>query len=1856
MLRWLRGWSRARKAIGSTAVIAVAAGVPLTVAALYHGFPVSDVDLTQRDVWVTNSQQELAGRLNRQIDELDASVQATTASMDVVQSGRDVFLINRTAHTLERIDPAYTTLGQRADLPKNAEVALGGSTLAIVDPSNGALWSIDVSNQLSFDPATRHPDIKLGAGGHATVTPTGVVVATSPKNHEIVTVPRPGARPTTAGADIPVDNQISSVGEKAVVLEPGAKKLLVVGGPTVELPAPALKLQQASAAHGYAVLEGRDELMEVPLGGGTVTRIMAGIPDSSSGNGAIAPVWVDGCAHGAWGASQRYLLACDGRQPQKATIHQKTSGDELAFRVNGHVVALNNLDTGNVWVMADSLHLVDNWDEVTPPKEQQNDQIDKTKSSVESFEDTLAKRTNVNHPPTATPDTFGVRAGRTTVLPVLDNDTDPDGDVLVITDFTAIPDSLGHLDPIDGGRALQFTPAADAAGSASFRYTVSDGRPNGTADTTVDVHVVPPDRNSAPVSHRKAAVSVEDGQTITYNVLQDFRDPDGDDILLQNAAPASQDQVRFTPDGTLTFQSTSGQVGLKTVNFTVSDGRASTTGQLTVAVKPAGSLDPVGTPDFGQGFAGDTIKISPLQNDTSPSGQPLQLLGVKDVPGGATVTPNLDQGTVDVTSSRPGTVYFEYELGAGPSTSVGIVRADFAQRPQDAIPPVAVTDTAYLRQGQSSEVSVLDNDVSPTGKVLAVQSIDTSALDPGVKVEVLNNTIVRISDSASLTTQTQFTYTVSDGDASAVAGVTIVPVPPVVDRQPPIAVDDHATVRAGDIATVDVLDNDSSPDQAQLTLQPRLVDTHAAGDGVVFVSGDTLRYQAPKKPGVYSVVYRVADQYGEAADATVDLTVTAPDVKGDRAPVPDPQTARTFAGAKVRIDVPLNGIDPDGDSVTLVGYTSAPQLGRIVESASDHFTYEAYPTSAGTDSFRYSVQDALGKTAVGEVRIGVIPRAAESQPPNAVDDTVSVRPGKTIAVQPLLNDSDPNGYPITLEKKLTHIDKHLKAHTEGARVLIVAPKTQGSYNVGYRITNGQGGEDDAFIIVRVDKKAPLQPPTAEDRYISSEDLGKKAQYTVDVSRLIQNPNGENDVLKVSTVGPNAGLADVAGQRVTVHAQDHRVAIAYRVVDPDDPKLSAEAFIIVPPRVGSDYSPPPYLKPGTHPVVPQDGSKQWDLKDILVVPSGNPVTLAHPDQVAATGSDGSKLVVDKNTLRYAPRKGFRGQTAITFQVTDGPTATQPTGRVTLITMPLTVGNPDQSDVAPSFTAMTVQIEAGEPAREVDLRAATAHPNRSVVSQFRYGALTGGTDFIHGDLSGATLSVSSPLGTRVGTTADLHFTIAFRSFTVPGTVHVVTVPSTRPRAQAIEDDVKAQRAKATAPIDVLANDYNPFADQGKPLQLTRATVDNSAQTSAAVSFTPDGHVTVRPDASFIGVVSITYTVRDATGDASRDVTGRLLVTVRDVPSQIQPAPNVLSEKDHEVTIEWKIPATNGEPLLDYTIRWIGSDGGKSGEESVGTGSTRATVTGLVNGGHYQFTVFARNILGDGTPSAQSTVAIPFGTPTPPTTVTATPTNDGSGHVKLTWSGATGNGRDITTYTWRSNSGATGQSTTTSATARLAVGSNYTFTVTATNKGGLTSKPSVASKAAMPGVGAPSSPRLKTGADGDKTITATWGAATTYGTPVTYHVIINGDDKGVHSSGWQFNGNFGSNYTMVVRAVAGGSTHDSAKSNTVSPSDKKPAAQTVKGPEYNGYSGCPVNCYKVKVNYQDFPSGTYTLVIWDRDAGQSSGHSESPSFSAHMSGSGSVVLDYTFGTVGEHDEIWVHISGNGINMDATHSGAWG
>ncbi|GMA91721.1 hypothetical protein [Homoserinibacter gongjuensis] len=118
-------WRARRKTIASATVIALIAGGTLTVAALHPGFPVSDVDLTSRDVWVTNGSELLGGRLNKQIDELNGSITTASPASDLLQHGDAVFVVDPDNDRLESVDPATTSITSSVDLPPDAEVAYG---------------------------------------------------------------------------------------------------------------------------------------------------------------------------------------------------------------------------------------------------------------------------------------------------------------------------------------------------------------------------------------------------------------------------------------------------------------------------------------------------------------------------------------------------------------------------------------------------------------------------------------------------------------------------------------------------------------------------------------------------------------------------------------------------------------------------------------------------------------------------------------------------------------------------------------------------------------------------------------------------------------------------------------------------------------------------------------------------------------------------------------------------------------------------------------------------------------------------------------------------------------------------------------------------------------------------------------------------------------------------------------------------------------------------------------------------------------------------------------------------------------------------------------------------------------------------------------------------------------------------------------------------------------------------------------------------------------------------------------------------------------------------------------------------
>ena len=128
------------------------------------------------------------------------------------------------------------------------------------------------------------------------------------------------------------------------------------------------------------------------------------------------------------------------------------ASNQLVFRTNRTRIVLNDISSGSVWLPEENMVLMDDWDEVEKQLAEKEDQEDSPEQTDQIAD---PHRNEQNTPPDAVDDSFGVRPGRTTTLPVLQNDSDADGDVLTAT-ATTTP-SLGSVAATRGGRALQVT-------------------------------------------------------------------------------------------------------------------------------------------------------------------------------------------------------------------------------------------------------------------------------------------------------------------------------------------------------------------------------------------------------------------------------------------------------------------------------------------------------------------------------------------------------------------------------------------------------------------------------------------------------------------------------------------------------------------------------------------------------------------------------------------------------------------------------------------------------------------------------------------------------------------------------------------------------------------------------------------------------------------------------------------------------------------------------------------------------------------------------------------------------------------------------------------------------------------------------------------------------------------------------------------------------------------------------------------------------------------------------------------------------------------------------------------------------
>ncbi|MFC2078130.1 Ig-like domain-containing protein, partial [Candidatus Bipolaricaulota bacterium] len=523
-------------------------------------------------------------------------------------------------------------------------------------------------------------------------------------------------------------------------------------------------------------------------------------------------------------------------------------------------------------------------------------------------------------PPVALDDTGQVLEDGLTTIDVVDNDSDPDGNLDPTSVVVTSPPAHGtySVDPVTG--EIDYEPNENYNGPDTLVYEICDT--NGACDlATVTINVLAVD--DPPVALDDTS-SVAEDSSVEINVVGNDSDPDGDlDItsvsVLTDPAHGTVTVDPFT--GAITYEPDPNFNGQDTFTYEICDSQGvCDTATVTVNVAPVDDL-PVAVPQdlttpedtalaiglIGSDADGDTLTYNILSGPTNGT-----ISGFDPATGALIYTPNEDYNGPDS---------FVFEVCDPHPNECGTATVTIEVLPIDD-PPVANDDTTQVSEDGSVVINVPGNDSDPDGN-LDLTSVDivSGPTNGTITIDPITGEITYEPDENFEGTDT-FTYEICDTDGACDTAEVTVTVNPVAD--PPVAEDDAAVTPEDTPVEIPVVANDTDAD-SQIDPTTVVILTQPA-HGTVSVDPDTgvVTYEpAPNFDGPDTFVYQVCNIEGACDVARVDIVVS---------PLNDPPVAACLetvvvAGTTTRIE--LQSSDPDGDAVTY-RILEGPEHGSIV--------------------------------------------------------------------------------------------------------------------------------------------------------------------------------------------------------------------------------------------------------------------------------------------------------------------------------------------------------------------------------------------------------------------------------------------------------------------------------------------------------------------------------------------------------------------------------------------------------------------------------------------------------------------------------------------------------------------------------------------------------------------------------------------------------------------------------------------------------------------------------------------------------------------------------------------------------------
>ena len=657
---------------------------------------------------------------------------------------------------------------------------------------------------------------------------------------------------------------------------------------------------------------------------------------------------------------------------------------------------------------------------------------------------------DVNVPPVLQDDTASTDEGKAVTIDVLANDTDADEDLLSIVSFSN--PANGNVNQLDG--KLVYTPKSGFSGEDAFTYIVTDAN---TEDVTATVIVTVKKVNKVPVAKDDVA-STDENKFVNIDVLSNDTDPDGDKLTItQVGKPANGTatkqggKIRYTPNEAFS--------GEDSFSYSVDDGNKHlVSARVTVTVNKV-NKPPVANADQATTDEGNAVVIDVLGNDTDPDSDVLKILQFSNPVSGSVVKSN---GKLQYTPNKAffGEDTFTYTITDGNDHKATATVSVIVNKVNK--PPVAVNDNLVINENNAVDIDVLANDSDADGDVLTIKIISAPANGNVAVLQGTGNTGAKIqyTPKTGFSGIDIFTYEISDGnDLVATATVTV---DVLKVNKLPVAIDDSAVTDENQAVIIDVLNNDTDPDGDALTI---VLLGNPENGTVNAIEGRIEYIPTTDFSGEDSFTYVISDGNNHEVTATVRVTVN----KVNRSPVAKNDDAKTNDNQAVTIDVLANDTDLDGDTLSIVDFSSSAN-GRV-DLIDGQLQYTPTVGSPATDTFTYTINDGNGQEASATVTINVI----ENQIPEAKDDRYFVNLNRSDPLPVLENDSDPDGdrFIITSVTQPDPLTKGLVLLTTNLLVpkLTYFPAKVGTHSFTYTISDGRGLSSTATVTVTVEEVA-----------------------------------------------------------------------------------------------------------------------------------------------------------------------------------------------------------------------------------------------------------------------------------------------------------------------------------------------------------------------------------------------------------------------------------------------------------------------------------------------------------------------------------------------------------------------------------------------------------------------------------------------------------------------------------------------------------------------------------------------------------------------------------------------------------------